>query len=57
MAGPMRKYPITYRLKGQPTRLKGEATGPDMYAALANFIAAKPETISHCIYNPEHLES
>lgn len=53
----MTLYPITYRHKGSDERERGTVEGPDMESALATFKRDNPETISHCIYNPEHLES
>ncbi|WLJ71173.1 hypothetical protein [Sphingomonas phage Carli] len=53
----MTRYPITFRRVGDPVRQSGDAIGPDMESALATFKRDNPETISHCIYNPQHLES
>jgi hypothetical protein len=53
----MIRHPITFRRRGAlpHERERGEAIGPDMESALASFKADNPETISHCIYNPDHL--
>lgn len=50
-------WPITYRTFGYPKRREGIATGETMQAALDQFKRDNPRTVSHCIYNPEHLES